>query len=84
MKKMNKGTAIAAISAIGIASVVTIAGVVSKTLKRNLIRDLNDSDFKNFNSYGECSCSNHNVKDDSYDEVLRYRKGRYYQKMGIY
>ena len=68
MKKINKGTAIAAISAIGIASVVTIAGVVSKTLKRNLIKDLNDSDFK----------------DDSYDEVLRHRKGRYYQKMGMY
>ena len=69
-----------AISAIGIASVVTIAGVVSKTLKRNLIKDLNDSDFKDFNSYGKCCSSNHNIKDDSYDEVLRHRKGRYYQK----
>ena len=84
MKKINKGTAIAAISAIGIASVVPIAGVVSKTLKRNLIKDLNDSDFKDFNSYGKCCSSNHNIKDDSYDEVLRHRKGRYYQKMGMY
>ncbi len=38
--------------------------------------------FKDFNSYGKCCSSNHNIKDDSYDEVLRHRKGRYYQKWG--
>lgn len=84
MKKNNKGAAIAAVSALGVASIVTIAGFVSKTLKRNLIKDLNDSDFGNYNGYGKCGSSSCCSKDDSYDEVLRHRKGRYYQKVKMY
>ncbi len=80
MKKNDKGIILAAVSAVGVASIVALTGVISKNLKRNLIRDLNDSDFEDLNVYGSYA----NYKDDSYDDVLRHRKGRYYQKMKMY
>ena len=89
--KTNKGIVIAAVSAVTLASVATIAGICTKALKKSLIKELNDSDFENFNGYGKCSstccgkCSSTCCgKDDSYDDVLRHRKNRYYQKVGMY
>lgn len=76
----DKSTVIAALSAIGIASVATVAGIIAKRLKKNLIKDLNDSEFGNFNGYGKC-CSQSNCSNDSYDEVLKHRKNRFYKKM---
>ncbi len=81
--KTNKGIVIAAVSAVTLASVATIAGICTKALKKSLIKELNDSDFENFNGYGKCS-STCCGKDDSYDDVLRHRKNRYYQKVGMY
>ena len=77
--KKNNSFVIAAISAVGVATVATAAGILSKMLKKNLINDLNESEFNNYNKYGCCStnCCGH---DDSYDEVLRHRKNRYYQR----
>ena len=80
-KNNNKAAFMVALAAIGAASATIVAGVVAKTLKKNLINNLND-EFENFNGYGKCTaycCPN-----DSYDEVLRHRKGRYYKKMVAY
>lgn len=82
MKLNDKSAVIAATSAIGIASVATIAGIIAKRLKKNLIKDLNDSEFGNFNGYGKC-CSPNCCSNDSYDEVLKYRKNRFYKKVGM-
>lgn len=79
----NKSVIIAAVSAIGIASIATVAGIISKTLKKNLIKDLNDSEFGNFNGYGKC-CSQSCCSNDFYDEALKHRKNRYYQKMRMH
>ncbi|OAT87233.1 hypothetical protein [Candidatus Arthromitus sp. SFB-turkey] len=76
----DKSAVIAAASAIGIASVATIAGIISRRLKKNLVKDLNDSEFGNFNGYGKC-CSHSHCSNDSYDEVLKHRKNRFYKKM---
>lgn len=79
----NKCVVIAAVSAVTLASIATIAGFCTRALKKGLIKELNDSGFENFNGYGKCS-STCCVKDDSYDDVLRHRKNRYYQKVGMY
>lgn len=75
----NKNLAITVALAAAAVSIATIAGVVSRNLKRNLIKDLNDSEFENFNGHGNC-CSHNCCTNDSYDDVLRYRKNRYYQR----
>lgn len=80
MEKNNKGIIIAAVSAIGVVSVAAIAGIISKNLRKNLIKNLNDSDFEDLNCYRKYC----NYKDDSYNDVLRHRKSRYYQRFGMY
>ncbi len=85
MKNNNKCIAIAALSTLAVASVATITGLCTRALKKNLIKELNDSEFENYNGYGRCSSSSCGCsKDDSYDQVLRHRKNRYYQKVGMY
>ena len=79
MMKKNNHVLIAAISAVGVASVATAASVVSKILKKNLLNDLNESEFGNTSKYG-CCTTNCCGQDDSYDEVLRHRKNRCYQR----
>ena len=76
--KSNKGAFIAVISTLGIVSAAAVAGFVFNGLKKNLIKNLNDSDFGQFKGY-----SFYSPNDDSYDEVLRHRKERYYQKLGM-
>lgn len=80
MKKNNKGVIIAAVSAIGVASIATVTGIISRNLRKNLIKNLNDSHFEDLNGYGVYN----NYKDDSYDDVLRHRKSRYYQRVKMY
>lgn len=70
----HKSIAITVALAAAAVSVATIAGIVSRNLRKNLIKDLNDAEFENFGGHGNC-CTN-----DSYDDVLRYRKNRYYQR----
>lgn len=77
----NKNLAIAVVSALTVASVAAITGIISRNLKRNLIRDLNDSEFENF---GEGRCSHNCYGNDSFDDVLRYRKNRCYQRSKMY
>lgn len=79
MRENNKNIVISIALAATAVSIATIAGVVSRNLKRNLIRDLNDSEFENFNGNSNC-CSHNCCTNDSYDDVLRYRKNRYYQR----
>lgn len=77
--KKNNGFVIAAISAVGVASLATAASLVGKMLKKNLLSELSDSEFSNLNKYG-CCTTNYCGQDDSYDEVLRHRKNRCYQR----
>lgn len=82
MKINNKCAVITIASVAGIASIGAFAGIISRALKRNLINDLNNTGFGKFGGYGNCSqncCSG-----DSYDEVLRHRKNRYYQRARAY
>lgn len=77
----NKGVAISVLSVVAVASVAALTGIISRNLKRNLIKDLNDSEFGNFNG-GNC-CHNY-YGGNSFDDVLRYRKNRCYQKSKMF